>query len=164
MVNSQNVHDEGPSGISGGVSRLKANAGATAEELREFIGQIHEKSPQEILGAVAESGLARGIAASALGAFVLLAVFTVGPFLMNRQPADAAPTAEAGQKAAVQAQPDQIQPTNTEPQADVTSAGTPAKADLEKATNAMGIGEVKTAEPDSNPLDKKLDSLLDGVD
>jgi len=164
MVDSGNVRDEGPSGLTGEVSRLKANAGSTAEELREFIGQIHEKSPQEILGAVAESGLARGIAASTLGAFVLLAVFTIGPFLMNRQPADAAPTAVAGNEVAVQAQPDQIQPTNTESQADAATAGAPAKADLEKATNAMGIGEVKTADPDSNPLDKKLDSLLDGVD
>ena len=162
--NTRNEEPTKPSGVAGDISRLKADSAAAVEELREFIGQIHAKSPQEILGAVAQSSLTRGIATSALGVVLLLAAFTIGPFLMNRQPADAGPTETLTPEAAVQPQSDQTQPNNTEPETDAATVANPDKADLEKATSAMGIGEIKTADPDENPLDKKLDSLLDGVD
>ena len=146
-----------PPAVAGEARRLKADAAATAEELRQFIGKMHGKSPHEVLGTIAQSGLTRGIVTSAIGALVLLVVFTVGPFLINRLSADTAPVATAKpQQAAVQAEPDRSQPT--EPQA------VPEEADVQKATDAMGIGETKTVDPDKNPLDKRLDSLLDGVD
>jgi hypothetical protein len=130
---------------------------ATAEELRKFIGQMHGKSPQEVLGEVAQSGLTRGIVTSAIGAIVILIVFTVGPFLVNRLSADTASVATAQpQQAAVQTEP--VPAQASEPQA------VPDESDLQKATDAMGIGETKTADPDKNPMDKRLDSLLDGVD
>ena len=136
---------------------------ATAEELRQFIGQMHGKSPQEVLGQVAESGLTRGIVTSAIAAIVILAVFTVGPFLVNKLSADTAPVATAKpQSAAVRAEPDQAQ-ASTQAQASEPQTG-PQESDLRKATDAMGIGETKTADPDKNPMDKRLDSLLDGVD
>lgn len=156
----KNDHAEQPArppAVSGQTRRLKADAAATAEELRQFIARMHGKSPQEVLGTVAQSGLTRGIVTSAIGAFVILVVFTVGPFLVNNLSAHTAPAATPKpQQAAVQAGPDRTQAT--EPEA------VPEDADLQKATDAMGIGETKTADPGKNPMDKRLDSLLDGVD
>ena len=152
-----------PPAVAGQARRLKSDAAASAEELRQFIARMHGKSPQEVLGAVAESGLTRGIVISAIGALVILVVFTVGPFLLNELSADTAPAATTNpQRAAAQAEPNSTRSTtrqqSTEPEV------VPEEADLERATEAMGIGETKTADPDENPLDNKLDSLLDGVD
>ena len=51
-----------------------------------------------------------------------------------------------------------------------TASNTPAtdgdgnEVDPERAIDAMGIGETKTADPDENPLEGKLDKLLDGIE
>jgi len=152
-----------PPAVADRSRRLKSDAAASAEELRQFIARMHGKSPQEVLGAVAESGLTRGIVISAIGALVILVVFTVGPFLLNEFSADTAPAATTKtQRAAAQAEPNSTQAVSqqqsTEPEV------VPEEADLERATDAMGIGETKTADPGENPLDNKLDTLLDGID
>ena len=151
-----------PPAVAGQARRLKSDAAATGEELRQFIARMHGKSPQQVLGAVAESGLTRGIVISAIGAIVILVAFTVGPFLVNKLSADNAPAATTKpQRAAAQAEPNSTQAAarqqSTEPEV------VPEEADLERATEAMGIGETKTADPGENPLENKLDSLLDGV-
>lgn len=160
----QDKHDQVErSAISGGAGRLKSDAAATADELRQFIARMHGKSPQEVLGEIAESGLTRGMVISAIGAFVILVVFTVGPFLINKlstgtTPASAVVTRRTAAQAESESAQAAAQTQSAEPQA------VPEEADLEKATDAMGIGETKTADPGKNPLDNKLDSLLDGVD
>ena len=152
-----------PPAVAGRSGRLKADAAASAEELRQFIARMHGKSPQEVLGAIAESGLAKGIVTSAIGAFVILVVFTVGPFLVNKLSADTAPaTTRKPQRAPAQAEPNSAQAA-AQQLADEPEV-VPEEADLEKATDAMGIGETRTVDPDKNPLDNKLDSLLDGID
>ena len=149
--------------VAGRSRRLKSDAAASAEELRQFIAKMHGKSPQEVLGAVAESGLTRGIVISAIGAIAILVAFTVGPFLLNKLSADTAPAATTKpQRAAAQAEPNSAQAAAR--QQSTEAQVVPEEADLERATEAMGIGETKTADPDENPLDNKLDSLLDGVD
>lgn len=163
MKNDNADKSKGSSEVPGRHRHLRAAAAASAEELRQFIARMHGKSPQEVLGAVAESGLTRGIVTSAIAAFVILIIFTVGPFLINKLSADTSPPAAINfRQTAPKTEPNSAR-------ADVQQASTeakavPEKADLEKATDAMGIGETKTADPDKNPLDNKLDSLLDGVD
>lgn len=143
--------------VAGEPRQLKADAVATVEELRQFIGRMHGKNPHEVLGEVAQSGLTRGIVTSVIGTVVILVVFTIGPFLVNKLSTDTVPAATAKpRQAASQAEPDRAQAS--EPQA------VPEESDIQKAADAMGIGETKTADPGENPLDKRLDSLLDGVD
>ena len=48
-------------GIARDLDRLKSDAGATAAEIREFLGQMRGRSPQEMIGLVAESGLTRSM-------------------------------------------------------------------------------------------------------
>lgn len=156
-----------PPAVAGETRRLQTDSSAADEELREFMARMHGKSPQEALGAVAESRLTRGIVISTIGALMIIFVFTLGPYLLNRLSADTAPapTTEP-ERAGAQAEPNSTEAAGEEqpgePQSTLEEAGL-EKADLEKASEAMGIGETKTADPNENPLDRELDSLLDGA-
>jgi len=103
------------------------------------------------------------IVTSAISAFVIPVAFTVGPFLINKLSADtASAAADKPQQTAAKTEPKPTQAAEQKKAAEQEIV--PEQADLEKATDAMGIGETKTADPDENPLENKLDSLLDGVD
>lgn len=64
--------------------RLGADVAASGDELREFLQQFRGKSPQEVLGLVASSGLVRATCMAAAGCVVLVAVFTVLPYAWGR--------------------------------------------------------------------------------
>lgn len=144
-------------GISSDLRRLRTEGSASAAELREFLGQLRGRNPQEVLGAVAQSDLVRSIALATVGCVVLLAVATIIPYAMK----DQSVVAEQPPSAATPV-----------PSADATTEATPtaepavssAEPDLERAADAMGISGSADADASSNPLEKKLDNLLDGVD
>lgn len=148
-------------GIAKDLHRLKADGAASAEELRQFIGQLRGRSPQEVMGVVAQSDLFRSILLAGFGCAVLLIALTIIPYALRdqstptataKQPAanDAAPTAPAADAAAA-----------TAPDAAAATAGQP---DLQRAADAMGIGDAAPPNSDTKPLDDKLDKLLDGID
>ena len=138
---------------------LRENTAASVGELREFLGRLKGRSPQEVMGIVAHSSLVRGISIATAGTLVLLCAFTIGPWVL------------ADDKQADQtAQNNQPVSDNQSDQQPVTAAdqGTtdsdPNEPDVERAAAAMGIDKTETAPPDKNPLDSKLDNLLDGVE
>lgn len=141
------------------VKNLKESGGASLEELREFLKTLKARNPQEVIGIVKASLLIQSLAISTVATVGLMAVFTVGPYMIygpnkpptpGTKPAPAAATADAGKP--VEASP-------TTPSA--ASATTP---DAEKAAKVMGLDETKPADPKKNPLDKPdLDKLLDGL-
>ncbi len=158
--------DSGRPGIGGELRQLKSNGAATADELREFIGSLKGKSPQEVLGAVAQSGLTRGIVLATIGFVVVLVACSVVPYGYHKMWPSAAGAATA-QKS------DEDQPADTQPAADETAnseqpvaVADDAPAGAGELTDALGIGETKTSDPKSNPLESKsnLDNLLDGID
>lgn len=109
-VNDRN--SSGPSVERGGeFSRLSVNARETKEELQEFLGSMRGKSPQEVLGLVAASGLTQGILWSTLGMAFILIFFTIAPYYLMEdkdaiqaaKKAEAA-AAEAAEKAAEEAE------------------------------------------------------------
>ena len=161
-----------PAGGPGGdFRRLKTRGAATAAELREFLGQMRGKSPQEVLGLVAKSGLARGIVLATVLFVVLLVALTVGPYLLAERGADAAAPV-AGQDAAPEANaanPAEPKPAK-QPAAGASAAADPsageagAPPDADRAIDAMGIGETRVADPDESPLEDKIDGLLDGIE
>src|SRR5207249_3289066 len=74
-------------GISQLESRLNeilGNGAASAAELRECLTRMHGKPPQEVLGLVAQSGLARAMFLSTLITLAVVAVLTAVPFALNR--------------------------------------------------------------------------------
>jgi hypothetical protein len=152
-------------GIAGDMKRLHTDASATAAELREFVATLKGRSPAEVLGAIGESSLFQGVVQATIGCVVLLIVFTVGPYLLHG-PAEAS-TPDAEDSVATAAEP-AATATPDAAAADANAVESPAAdeagSDVEKAAKAMGIDETRQADPRSNPLDKNLDSLLDGVD
>ncbi|MBM80671.1 MAG: hypothetical protein CMJ78_08770 [Planctomycetaceae bacterium] len=156
--------------IASELGDLKKNSTATAEELRQFMGEMQGKNPQEVMGLVASSGLASSILVSTAGCVVLMFMLTVIPYFWedvfgassdSTATAVATPTKSEPAAPAEQTQPSENAPANV---VENTSNGeTPSTSDVEKAAAAMGIDETKTAKPNENPLDK-VDSLLEGID
>jgi hypothetical protein len=149
------------SGIVGQMSRLKAHSGASAGELREFVRTLRGRSPQEVIGVLAQSNLVRATMLAAAGTFVLMLVFTVLPAVMadKPKPADAKPAPVAA--------PPTPTPTATDAKTaskDAASTPTAPKAkDKADALDKLGIGETKTSDPKKNPLDNTGDDLFKDV-
>ncbi|MBC8356759.1 MAG: hypothetical protein H8E66_32690 [Planctomycetes bacterium] len=148
-----------PGGIAGDLQRVKTEGGAAAAELREFLSRLKGRSPQEVMGIAAESNLFRSVLTATAGCVVLLVILTVVPYAIKGAPASVSkkPKTAAAAQSTNEKQP---VPAATE---DQTTAAT-SEPDLERAAEAMGIGGAAEADPNSNPLDSKLDNLLDGVE
>lgn len=156
MATSSSESAEPRRGLQGDLQRAKAGTFASAAELREFVHNLRGKSPQEVLGAVANSGLVQGVVISTIGTIILMAVFTVGPYFLYpkiKPQAKAEKAAAAGSDAKDAAKP---------AAADAKSAvSTDPKANAQKTLDKMGESEIKSADPKVNPLDKEVDDLLD---
>lgn len=174
-------------GIGREFSSLKEHGSATIAELQEFLVSMKGKSTREFLGALAESGLVKATAQATLGAILVAAVFTVGPYMLGQASAkttagNGAPAAAKGTTPTGATTPgtDAANPTAAttagstaaaSPDAPVGGAATAgasgtapvSQPDLQKAAEILGVGETKKADPKTNPLEKDLDSLLDKV-
>lgn len=149
--------EQQPGGILRDVQSVKRNGAASLTELREFIGALKGRKPQEVMGEMASNGLVQGIIMSSIGFVVVLLVFTAFPFFLAEdepkvQP-EATPTASPVQP--VEQSP-AVQNANEEK---LLEGGPTGDAVLDN----LGIGETKDANPDANPLGDKFDDLLEGV-
>ena len=141
--------------------RLRENGAASVAELREFLSKMRGKPPQEVLGLIAQSGLARAMFLSTLIMVALLLVTTALPFAWNRV------MGKPDTKSAVQNQSgDQAGKTTAQSpsgqQTDVSSAAAAAKTSdpKEAALGKLGVGETKTAPRNTNPLEGRADDIL----
>lgn len=153
-------------------ARLQKNSAAVAGELKEFLAQMHGRSAKERLGMVATSGLFKSLIGATAIFAILIAVLTVGPYfggklfasndvteeqadpLAESQPAAAAPAENANPDTTAAADPD-------------VKTGQPGEVDLSdpgRIQDNLGIGDVKEAPANVNPLDGSNDDLLDGLD
>lgn len=146
---------------AGEIGRLKAGAQGTMEELHEFLGQMRGKSPQQVLGLVAASGLTMGIVWSTLATFVVLMIFTAGPYFVYGDVAAkeaAAKKAKAEAAAAEKAEEEAA----SEAAAEQAAAEESNTVNKETAVKAMTqeFEEAKGTSPDDVPdVDNLLDSL-----
>ena len=154
------------SGLMRDVRQIRQHGKASAAELREFFAQTRGRSPQEVLGMLTGSHLTRSIALATVGITLLLVAASVVPWLWGRgdksQSAAAPQTTEpAGNQ---QDRPESPAPETNSVAGDSPSVDPqPSPEDARKAASAMGLGDTKVADPETNPLEKKLDSLLDNV-
>lgn len=144
---------------------LHSNGSASVAELKEFLGTLKGRNPQEVIGMVSASLLIQSLGIAAIATVLLLGVFTVGPYLAYGPPKQkklaTTPAAAAKAKSdAAASQPADASPASTELDAKAVSP------DAAKAAQALGIDEVKDSDPSKNPLDKgpNIDNLLDGLD
>jgi len=110
-VNDRNNSGPSVSERGGEFSRLSVNARETKEELQEFLGSMRGKSPQEVLGLVAASGLTQAIIWSTIATVIFMLFFTIMPYYayddLDKIAADkkaAAAAAEAVEKAKEEAE------------------------------------------------------------
>ena len=140
-------------GVYRDLQNLQQNGSASLAELKDFLGRLQGKSPQEVVGLVSTSMMVQSMVVATVGTVALLAIFTIGPYMVYGAPQPkekAKPPVAAAAPAA---------PAATE-SAKTDDIGVDSKT---KAIQKMGIDETKTAKPDENPLDKKFDNLLDGA-
>jgi hypothetical protein len=125
---------------------LKGNSRATVQELQAFLRELKGKSPQEMLGVVAASQLARSLVLSSalVGGGILL--FTAIPYFLGDD-AKEIPAAAAEPAPAPVAAPPVV----------AENPAVEAKAD---PLSTLGVGEELTAPPDQNPLENKGDDFL----
>lgn len=133
--------------IASDLKKIRRNTAASSQEIREFLAQMRGKSPQEMLGMLASSSLVKCTLQAGIGWLIVIAVFTLGPWLWSLvNPVVAkAPPAPPIAAAVVPAAAD---PKPAEPGPSV------------KAAEKLGVGETKEAPPSQNPLEKATDDLL----
>jgi len=145
--------------------QIQESGGASVGELRDFLHSMKGKSPQEMLGTVAQSDLIRSTITATIGCIVLLAVLTgislgykaVFPETKSAKKAVAGTTAPKGAAdgAAKAGATDGDKTATT----DAKKAGGDTTPDLSKT---LGIGETKTKAPTFDPFQGGGDDLLDG--
>lgn len=132
---------------------------ATAAEVKEFMHSLRGRPPQEVLGAVAQSGLVQAVIVASVGTIVLMGVFTVLPYMLwgpidvIHKKATPAATAEA-----TPATNPPATATSTDPQTAPAAATEQDRA--QQVLEKLDESETKMADPDVNPLDN-LDNLLE---
>lgn len=163
MPNLRDKRSEQSQPTGGGIRRVMADGSETLAELQEFMGQMHGKSPQEVLGAVANSGLFRSTLVATIGFVVVLVGLSAASYYWKGTPE------KENAKAVPAAKPDKKQDdTNQKPQAGsskqaaatATSTETTEKSGDPTLDN-LGIGDTKQTDPNRNPLEDSLDNLLD---
>jgi hypothetical protein len=154
----QDNHDHSVS--TGTLNGLRANAAASAGELREFLERTRGKNPQEVLGLVAQSGLTWALLQATIGCVALLAVLTFVPFVWSKLGgAPAATPKPAPEQAAKPEAPAVANPPRTEPERTATGTNDTKPADPDKLNTKLGESGTKTGTPKS-PVDD-IDKLID---
>jgi len=142
------IHPETPTPRRGALAstaadlrELKGNSRATVQELQAFLRELKGKSPQEMLGVVAASQLARSLVLSSaiVGGVILL--FTAIPYFLGDDE-KAAPATTATAPPPPAAEPAPVEEKKPDP------------------LSTLGVGEELTAPPDENPLENKGDDFL----
>ena len=157
--NEQDEQSQRQRGILGDVQSVRHNGVASLAELREFIGSLKGRKPQEVMGDVASNGLVHGILLSTVGFVVILLVFTVIPFFM----ADEEPMAQKEENSTVTSVSEETPEEQEATQETDTQAPTAEGETGDAVLDNLGIGETKEANPDENPLGDKFNDLLEGV-
>lgn len=143
----------------GDLGRLKEHGGASIAELKEFVKNLHGRSPGEVLGIVSASSLIRSLVEATVWLAIVIVILTIVPYWMK---GDKPTKAAATQAAATEAAPSADPAASVLPPDATGSGETVSDANAQKAVDIMGLGDTKMADPNKNPLDN-LDNLLDDV-
>lgn len=139
----------------------------SVDEIRTFLGDMKEKSPEEVLGLPVTSELPKLTVVAAVGTALLLMVATGVMFLVHQikgPPVVATPAVTATDEDPQPTRSDSADPAPSTPRASDTADTATGEADPDAAIQAMGIGEAKEADRDTNPLESGIDDLLKGIE
>ena len=154
-------------GLGRDIRRMKADSADTAAELTEFLRQFRGKRPQEVLGLVAQSGLVRATGLATVATVVLMAVFTIVPFVWGKAFPEQAKVAEkpaAADSTSANQPPAENTAANAAASATGAAAADPNKpVESEEVAEMLGVGETVESDPASNPLEESADDLLNDI-
>ena len=166
MSEIKNAAAEQQQPTGGNMRRVLSDGSESLAELREFMQGLRGKSPQEVLGDVANSSLVQSTLTAAVGFCVVILGLSVASYYWNQAFADAPPASVAKDNPAAE-EPTESTPTQPEPTEPETAASPPSAPDAgvsgDPLLDKLGTGETKSADPKSNPLESSLDDLLDGA-
>ena len=159
------------------VRKLQANSTAAAGELIQWLEQMRGKSPREVLGKVANSGLVKSFILAAFLIGIVIALWTAGDWSYQTFVAG-----KFGNSSSSETEPEN---SGENPGGTATAAANgkaeekipdnvanPNKAEMpdlsidekKKISDKLGIGESKEAPANLNPLDSSADDLLKGLE
>ena len=124
---------------------LRDNSRATVGEIQAFLRELKGKSPQEMLGVVAQSGLFRSLVLSTGLVVGGILLFTAIPYFMG-----------SDEKPAPVSKP----PTPVEAPLETPKTLEPAAEPAPDPLSKLGVGEELSAPPNTNPLENKGDDFL----
>ena len=129
------------------------------EELRSFLVNRNQRTPQEAIGIEDSSALLSSLIVSTIGFVVLVGLLTTIAFFTPSEKTTARTEAPA---AAIDDQPEGE--SNPEQATTKSQGNTNAPvANPDEVLDKLNIGDTKLADPDTNPLDNpNLNRLLDG--
>jgi hypothetical protein len=155
-------------GVGRDIRRMKADSADTAAELTEFLRQFRGKRPQEVLGLVARTRPLWATGLATVATVLLMAVFTVVPFVWGKAFPEQAKSGEQAPTAAATA--DQPAANNTAANAATSDSAAGAAAtdpnkpvETEAVAEMLGVGETVESDPGKNPLEESADDLLDDI-
>ena len=129
------------------------------EELRSFLVNRNQRTPQEAIGIEDSSALLSSLVVSTIGFVVLVGLLTTIAFFTPSEKTTARKETPA---AAIEDQPEEE--SNPEQTTTKSQGNTNAPvANPDEVLDKLNIGDTKVADPDTNPLDNpNLNRLLDG--
>lgn len=146
------------------IQQLGKNSKAVVGELREFLANLKGKSPKEMMGAVAESSLARSLVISTVVMIVIVFAFSAIPYYFKQKEGSAQVEQRAKESSGKKAEDNSAGSTAVQGGSSGEGKEAPEtpKIPEQKTAEVLGVGEV--ADPDANPLDSDGGDLLDGLD
>ncbi len=126
---------------------LRGNSQATVKEVQAFLRELKGKSPQEMLGLVASSGLFKSLLLSTVIVAGGILLFTAIPYFMADEEA---PVVNSNTETV--ANPSTPEPIVTSPEPAVEAKPEPA--------DTLGIGDESSAPSNVNPLENTSDDFL----
>lgn len=155
---SNSLEPKGPP--AGRIARIKHDGAASAAELREFLRSVKGKSPQEVMGAMAQSSLVQStVIATAAICMILVGASVIAYAFPSQDDAVANKQTVDENKSQGSENTDSSEAQTGADDAQDSVAG---DDDRDKALDHLGIGDTKQLKPGEDPL-KSLDDLLDGV-
>ena len=143
-------------------SKRNGQGGADVLGLTE---QLRGNRPDEVLGSMNQASLTQGIVMATIVTAVLMAVLTIGPFLLGSgsKKKSGKPAVAAG------AQNKEETPAASQDAADgkaaadesATAGGDPKVS--AKTLKKLGVNDVKKSDPKKNPLEDSVDDLLKDI-
>jgi hypothetical protein len=148
-------------------SPVRSSRQSSVGDLRALLAMLQDKDPNQVMEVVKEGSLTQGMILATLATIVLLLACTAGPYAWEKSfgqhPA-------AGDAATAKAEPAALADSNSagKPQAADSTAAAPATDPAKKAARPLvnksvldEVSDVKQSDPNSNPLESKIDDLFD---